>query len=274
MRVICRAGLSLAALCVCAGPIQAEPLQPAGKWVVDYAITQCSASREFREGDSPVIFGIIPMPNEQGYELIISAGGFGPQPPVEMEGLYGYGGFTDPPSKTWVINFRMGSKQSGYRFHLTAKEMEKARSASSIWLRVDKSKFVMTIPLSSVGGILQALHACVADLQRYWNTDGEKDGRIAVSSKGDLRSLFSWRDYPEEALTRHQEGSAQYLLLVDETGKVAGCQLLEASGVPAIDMMGCQVIRERAKFKPALDAHGTPVRSTVVTPPVSFRMDP
>ena len=274
MRVIHRASLLAAALCACENPLQAQTVEPTGKWVVDYATTQCSASREFREADSPVVFGIIPMPNEQGYDLIIAADGFGPNPPVEMAGLYGYGGFAEAPSKTWVINFRTGSKQSGYRFHLTAEEMGKARSATSIWLRVPQKKFVMTIPLSAVGGVLGALHDCVADLQRYWNTDGEKDGRITVSAKGDLRSIFSWKDYPDEAATRHQEGSAQYLLLVDETGKVAGCQLVQASGIPAIDMMGCQVIRERAKFTPAVDGHGKAVRSTVVTPPVSFRMEP
>jgi periplasmic protein TonB len=58
------------------------------------------------------------------------------------------------------------------------------------------------------------------------------------------------------------------ILLINEAGKVAGCDVLTPSGIPALDIMGCQVIRSRAKFTPAVDANGKPVRSTVVTPPI------
>ena len=73
-----------------------------------------------------------------------------------------------------------------------------------------------------------------------------------------------------EAMLRSQEGKAQFLLLIDESGKVAGCDVLVASGVPAFDVMGCQVIRDKAKFSPAREAKGAAVRSTVVTPPVKW----
>ena len=43
-------------------------------------------------------------------------------------------------------------------------------------------------------------------------------------------------------------------------------------GLPVLDAMGCQVIRERAKFTPALDRGGKPIRSTYVTPPIRWRM--
>lgn len=267
-----RVFVALAALSLCTSPSTARVVQPTGKWVIDYATTQCTASREFGGPDSPVIFGIIPMPNEQGYELIIAAKGFGADPAVEMSGLFGFGGFAEEPTKIWVINFKAGTKLSGYRFHLTAQQIDKARSASSIWVRVPTNKFNVTIPLNSVGNVLQALHSCLVDLQQYWNSNGEKIGRIAVPPKGDLRSIFTGSDYPQEALERNQEGGAQYLLLVDETGKVAGCHLIQPSAIPAIDIMGCQVIKERAKFRPALDKQGKPTRSTVVTPPVVFRI--
>jgi protein TonB len=80
-----------------------------------------------------------------------------------------------------------------------------------------------------------------------------------------VRTVFTANDYPSEALNRGQEGDAQFLLLIDENGKVAGCHVLIASGVPALDAMGCSVIRKRARFKPAVDSAGKPTRSTVVT---------
>jgi len=37
--------------------------------------------------------------------------------------------------------------------------------------------------------------------------------------------------------------------------------------------MSCQVIRKRAKFTPARDAEGHSVRSSVITPPIVWRME-
>jgi protein TonB len=84
--------------------------------------------------------------------------------------------------------------------------------------------------------------------------------------------LFDASDYPAEAVKHEQEGSAQYLLLIDEHGSVSGCHVTKASGVPVLDAMGCQVFRQRAKFKPAVDSKGIPVRSAVKTPPIEWKI--
>jgi TonB family protein len=126
--------------------------------------------------------------------------------------------------------------------------------------------------LAAIPALLDGLQKCTDDLRQYWNMGGEIDGRIAVGSKGDVRSVFSSRDYPWEALSRRQEGTAQFLLLIDEVGKVAGCHVLLASGVPALDAMGCVAIQERAKFTPARDDALKAVRSSYVTPPIVWRM--
>jgi protein TonB len=62
-------------------------------------------------------------------------------------------------------------------------------------------------------------------------------------------------------------------LLIDEHGKVAGCHVEKASGIPIFDVMGCQVILQRMKFAPALDGKGQPTRSTYITPPVKWQID-
>jgi len=130
----------------------------------------------------------------------------------------------------------------------------------------------VTFKLDNMPALLRGLEQCTADLKRYWNMDWEQTGSIAILSKGDLRGVFSASDYPSEALIRNQEGKAQFLLLIDEQGKVAGCYVEKASGIPALDGMGCQAIRERARFKPALDRAGKPVRSTAITPPINWRL--
>ena len=64
----------------------------------------------------------------------------------------------------------------------------------------------------------------------------------------------------------------QFLVLVDQTGSVAGCDVATTSGNPLLDGMGCQVIRKRARFMPALDLNGKPVRDSILSPPVMSTM--
>jgi hypothetical protein len=59
---------------------------------------------------------------------------------------------------------------------------------------------------------------------------------------------------------------------VDEKGSVAGCHVLQPSNIPVLDAMGCQVMRLRGNFSPALDRTGKPVRSTIVTPNIVWKM--
>ena len=131
----------------------------------------------------------------------------------------------------------------------------------------------VSFTLESMAQLLDGLAKCNADLQDYWNLGGEKNGRIAVPPKGDVRQVFTSEDYPAEALNQLQEGSSQFLLLVDEHGKVADCHVEKASGIPIFDVMGCQVIVQRMTFAPALDGKGRPARSTYLTPPVNWRIE-
>lgn len=249
-----------------AGP----PLEPKGNWVVDYGEAQCVASREYGTPEKPLALGIRPAPNGQTYELLLARKASGPAFAIEVKGSVDFG---RGPIDTWVLNH--APKKSGlniYQFRISSADMQQALSAPSVALDVEGGRDTR-LALSAMAALLKGLSDCTADLQRYWNMGGEKDGRIAKVSKGDVRSLFSARDYPDEAMKRRQSGTSQFLLLVDEKGAVAGCHLVEASGIPALDAMGCQVIRERAKFQPAVDAKGKPVRSTLVTPKVVWRIE-
>lgn len=247
--------------------LAAKPLAPTAKWVVDYRTDQCLASREYGTAKYPVTFGIRPSPNGKSYLLLFAGKGSGPQLAREEPTTVDFG---NGPIKTWLLEY--GSKPSGsdtYQLRIAAAEMDQAKTAATIKIS-RKGAEDIELQLQSIPALMKTLEDCTANLQRYWNMGGEKDGRITTPSKGDVRSAFSDEDYPEEALLRSQEGQAQFLLLIDETGKVAGCDVIVASGIPALDAMGCQAIRNRAKFSPARDANGKAARSAVVTPPVKW----
>ena len=187
----------------------------------------------------------------------------------ELEGSVDFG---RGAIKAWLLHYRIGSnKLDAYQYRITALEMAQARGAASITLQI-KNRSGVSFSLEAMPDLLNGLDACTADLKRYWNMDGSEAASIAVPSKGDIRSIFKSEDYPWEAQVRSQQGTVQFLLLIDEAGKVAACHVQLPSNVPVIDAMGCIVIRERATFKPARDRVGKAVRSTIVTPPIVWRL--
>jgi len=249
---------------VAAPPAALDPLK---NWVVDYGETQCAALREFGDPAKPIIFGIIPSPDGGTFELLVKRPRSGPDFAEEMPGIVDFG---RGPIKAWLLYF--GTKKGGsslYQYRISAEQMAQARSASTVTLHADGGED-FSFRLAVMPALLDGLEKCTADLRQYWNMNAEKSGKLATPSKGDVRRIFDSDDYPSDALRQDQEGTAQYMLLIDEKGSVAACHVMKPSGVPVLDAMGCQVIRQRAKFTPAVDHNGKPIRSTYVTPPIRW----
>lgn len=68
-------------------------------------------------------------------------------------------------------------------------------------------------------------------------------------------------DYPAAALSEGVQGTTEVLLNVDVGGKVTGCMVTASSGSAVLDEGTCIVLRERVKFKPAVDKRNRPVKS-------------
>jgi TonB family protein len=247
----------------------AAPLQPTKPWVLDYAETQCVAAREYGSATDPITFGIRPAPNGETYELLVQRQRPGPSYAAELDGSVDFG---NGPIKAWLLHFRTKDKTGSIQqFRISAAQMAQGRVARAVSLHA-KGAPDETFALGNMSALLSGLQTCTADLKLYWNMDGRETGKIAVPAKGDVVRIFSDADYPSEAQDRSQEGSAQFLLLIDEKGKVAACHVAKASGIAALDAMGCQAILKRAKFTPARDRAGKPARSTVVTPPIIWKL--
>lgn len=262
--------VTAATLALVAGaPAPAEVLHPVRNWVVDYRQEQCVASREYGSPDKPITFGIRPAPNGETYELLVARQRAGPDFAIEDRGSVDFG---QGRINAWFLNYGgRHSKAYVYQFRISASEMEQARSAKAVTLQATNAPD-FTFELKSMPELLKGLQECTVDLQRYWNMGQEGEKQIAVPSKGDIRAIFSADDYPAEAMRRRQEGSARFLLLIDERGSVAGCHVVKPSGVPVFDALGCQVMTKRAKFTPALDASRKPIRSSVTTPEIVWRL--
>jgi TonB family protein len=118
-------------------------------------------------------------------------------------------------------------------------------------------------------------------LQQNWlsSSIGQRDAPQssampdAQRPRGDVRSVFTADDYPASAQRNGEEGTAQAQLTVGADGRVTRCVIVRSSGSTSLDSATCSVIEKRARFTPALDRSGNPISSTVVTPPVTWRLE-
>ncbi len=243
-------------------------LRPTSNWTLDYGYNQCTALRTYGEGQTQVTFGVIQAPAGDTYQLLIGRKRGHSDFPEELQGTVNFG---SGPAAVWLLRYANSmSGETIEKFRITASQMAEARTARTVTFHIQERQDLSFV-LADMAALLAGMDKCSADLRNFWNM-GEKSSLIAIPAKGSVRAIFTDGDYPKLAYLRAQEGTAQYLLLIDEKGTVAGCDLIRATGVPILDLMGCAAFQKRAKFRPAQDSAGKRVRSSLVTPPITWRM--
>lgn len=66
-------------------------------------------------------------------------------------------------------------------------------------------------------------------------------------------------DYPPSALSARLEGTVVAAFLIAAQGNVSKCKTAQTSGSDALDTRTCEIIVQRFRFNPALDASGQAV---------------
>lgn len=74
-----------------------------------------------------------------------------------------------------------------------------------------------------------------------------------------LPSLFSWEDYPVDAVHRGSEGTVRFRLGIDAAGRATDCAVLDSSSDADLDRATCAILMARARYTPARDADGRAV---------------
>ena len=271
-----------AVLAIHPAPLFAAPLQPTGKWVVDYTPSSCTARRTF--GDHAI--SIVPSPLGSSTRVIIEGPGRAlraRQFPSMVDPDDGRGAVK---ASSLIYPFKAAKGRRGIysvlpnelvsRMLISGKVDIRAGKQDSRLIWADRSATPMGAALAIGGGaaLRQAIVTCMADLRKHW---GMVDGALpppaqAPQPSGNIMGLFRSDDYPEDAIMAGQSGSTRFLLMIDERGAVMDCAISESSGVATLDAMGCQVLRERASFGPAKDSSNKPVKSTFITPPIRWAL--
>jgi len=68
-------------------------------------------------------------------------------------------------------------------------------------------------------------------------------------------------DYPIDAMRYGEEGVVSIAYEIAPDGRIESCQVTQSSGSASLDRATCRISTSRARFRPAHDAHGKPIRS-------------
>lgn len=242
----------------------AEPAarQPTGNWKVDFADAQCVATRPYGSADEQLYLALKAPPIGEVMQIAVMRKGDW-SGASQVDSTIRTNG--QPPLKTNMLMFTPKNiRLRVYLLNMPSANFSQVRAAKS--LTIQSSGLNESFALSQMGPLLKIMDQCVADLRKVWNvTDptGEQSP-LATRAQGSLAKIFRAEDYPATAVFGNQSGSVRFAALIDERGRVADCTIIGTSGVAALDVQTCSVVKERGKFKPALGADGKPAKDAAI----------
>lgn len=234
-----------------------QPLNPTGKWVVDFDDKQCVATRNYGTAQDPIYLAIKAPPLARIYQIAVIRNGSSGKP-LQHDATVTFG--QNAPIKASMLAFN-ADRRRVHLINLKAEEFSGAAQAASVRIKAG-GELDRTFALKSMPALLSTIRTCVTGLEAYWGgvTETPKGPEPTRPPKGNLAGLFTPNDYPDDAIDQWQQGSVQMILLVDEKGRVADCTLSATSGVAMLDAQACYVVKERARFQPATGPDGKPAR--------------
>lgn len=276
-----KTALGMAALMVAIGPLgtaQAADapieMQPNSKWHSIHQDNACFLGRSFKAGDREIILSITqfspggrfnlqllgkPFSSDGPYQNVRVA--FGPDAAVEpmrdrLSGRSGELPFVDLGSFTLV-----GATTED---EASTSPLSPAQEAAVTMLTIGPHRgHTYRLILGPMRAPMDALRTCINGLVSHW---GYEPATLATirNPVEPLTNPGTWlrgSDYPREMLRNGQLGSVEIRLDVDQQGTATGCEVLRRAGDAAFAKLTCDTLMRRARFRPALDVAGRPLRS-------------
>lgn len=123
---------------------------------------------------------------------------------------------------------------------------------------------LMTGPMEDA---FKVLNQCTEDLISTWGLDAEQQrtaSRRPRWTNEDKIVPKIAKSYPQSALSIGEQGILRMRVMVDQSGKVDDCVIIQATIAKKLKSPACDAM-EQAQFEPALDAQGQPMRSYYAT---------
>lgn len=275
-------------------PVQAQEtntlvLQPSGPWNLDYGDTRCRLAGAFGEGEHATAFWIEQTGPSSGFSWVLAGGAvekLGPNRGIEVR----FGTNFDPIEVN--LPERPGERRDGDRTKLTLDGFGKAimgfgyrqavpppegsppigESVTGLdpkdgalidhveFVRDDRRVRLATGPL---GEAFEAMNECTRNLYASWGVTFEEIALAATGARplnmADVAKRIR-QTYPAKALRRGEQATVGLKLLIAADGTVQRCIRFEVTKAKNFGNEPCEIMVKHARFEPARDATGKPVR--------------
>jgi len=245
-----------------AGAAAGSPLQPTGKWVVEFADSACVASRSFGTPEDRLDLHLKAPLLGQNYEVAIVI----PDTKQPRGNGFDHGWIEradgSQAAPITAISYSTVAKTQMTRFHVDSEKYVIGQDGERIILQINKQRrYDFTLP--GLKNAQRVLDQCLSGLRKEFGVSDEVRRQIATAaaSRGSIVRYFTTNDYPWDAVQKGEQGQVGVLFWIEVNGRVAECRVIETSHRQSLDDRTCEVIRQRARFKPALDLQGSPIRS-------------
>ena len=239
-----------------------EARAPIRGWTIDFDDAQCVAFRDYGSKEAPVKLVLKAPPIGNVVQVAVLRQGSS-LPAQQVDGWVKIG--ERPRSKASVLAYY--AKSSGTRvYSLNMPAAEFALVLEAQTLSIQAGDLDEQFTLSQMAPLMKVVEECVADLRAVFHIRDPQSGEespLPSRARANIARLFDSDDYPWAALREDQTGIVKFVLLIDETGRVADCTVIETSGVATLDAQACAVLRARAKFEPARGPDGKPAKDAV-----------
>lgn len=259
-------------------------LSPSSKWIMNYADDSCQLTRSFGTGNERVVIQILRYEPSDPFDLVFVGDLIGDRRgPQDVWLQFGTEGspryFAAIPGKSGGISSifltgRLDNRDLSNVDWDTASRLSLAEyqrqfgvppavetAVTTATLRIASRTIVLD--LGSMEKPMASLRGCTSQLIRSWGLDPDQQARLTFQPKPATgkETWFIGDDFPKEFYQKGEQAIIRYRLMVDTAGNPTDCAIQASIARANFAQITCDLLKKRAKFRPALDASGRAVPS-------------
>ena len=267
---------------------EASVLSPSSAWNLNYGEDRCRLLRTFGDDDSPTVLIMEQVSPSDHFELIIAGDtlrwvnddrhatlqmgpGYEAFERRFHEGTLGeiksalvFGSISPVHGGLSAADKPASDEASAHERILHPMDVPLAESGANIeWIEFAHRNRVIRLNTGPLAKALEGLTTCTADLVRSWGLDPEAVASVVANPEiTNIEHVTRriQRTYPSKALRRGEMATIHVRTIIDEHGQIASCTQLELTKAENFADAACNIILREAKFEPARDTSGKPVR--------------
>ena len=235
-----------------------QPTAPE-QWQIHVGDDRCIATHKYQVAGQEWVVGLEPRPTTGETSLMLVA-------PTNMSDLrQAHLRTADAPVASGLsLDVSDPSGHHLYSARLTSAEMARLSSAGSLQLE-DQGR-ITDFALTNAAQVQQYLDSCVRQLLTDWGLSADQQAELSSfpAMTGEPADYVRPEDQAAVRLRPGMNARATVLVKVETSGEAHECTVIHSTGDAYLDARTCKIFVERARYVPARDRSGRPVRAPLV----------